>query len=193
LNLKSDSFNLNRLQEIDMKKVEALKRAVSEGTYTVPAEDLAPKLMESMFQNTILDETSIGASASQLEAEEQYSPQHTDAPEIPGGAMINRKDSQLVSVHLTDRLAGADRTWAELASTEFGQQRPMATLKFGEKEAWYVDRQYEVAQGREPAGAHACFEAAREYSPLRADRDRPTASPAGNQVQPGAGGRAPGD
>jgi Anti-sigma-28 factor, FlgM len=76
-----------------MKKVEALKKAVSEGTYTVPAEDLAPKLMESMFQNTILDETSIGASVSALEAEDQYSPQHSDTPEVPGGAMVNRKDS----------------------------------------------------------------------------------------------------
>jgi hypothetical protein len=76
-----------------MKKVEALKKAVSEGTYTVPAEDLAPKLMESMFQNNILDETSIEPSVSQLTAEDQHSPQHTDAPEIPGGAMINRKDS----------------------------------------------------------------------------------------------------
>jgi hypothetical protein len=58
--LKPDSINLNRLQEIDMKKVEALKKAVSEGTYTVPAEDLAPKLMESMFQNTILDANIFG-------------------------------------------------------------------------------------------------------------------------------------
>ena len=92
--MKSDSFNLNRLDEIDMKKVEALKKAVSEGTYTVPAEDLVPKLMESLFQNTILDETSIGVAVSQLEAKDQYSPQHSDdAPEIPGGAMINRKDS----------------------------------------------------------------------------------------------------
>jgi hypothetical protein len=91
--LKSDSFHLNRLQEVDMKKVEALKKAVSEGTYTVPAEDLVPKLMESMFQNTIFDETSIEASFTPLEAEDQHSPQHTDAPEIPGGAMINRKES----------------------------------------------------------------------------------------------------
>jgi hypothetical protein len=91
--LKSDSFNLNRLQEIDMKKVEALKKAVSEGTYTVPAEGLVPKLMESLFRNTILDETSIGVSASQLEAEDRHRPQHSDAPEIPGGAMVNRNDS----------------------------------------------------------------------------------------------------
>jgi hypothetical protein len=90
--LKSDSLDLNRLQEIDMKKVEALKRAVSEGTYTVPAEELAPKLMQSMFQNTILDENSIGASVSQLEAEDHYRPQHSDAPEIPG-AIVNRKGS----------------------------------------------------------------------------------------------------
>jgi Anti-sigma-28 factor, FlgM len=90
--LKSDSINLNRLQEIDMKKVEALKKAVSEGTYTVPAEDLVPKLMELLFQNTILDETSIGVSVSQLEAEDQDSPQHSDAREIPGGVMANRND-----------------------------------------------------------------------------------------------------
>jgi hypothetical protein len=83
--LKPDSLDLNHLQEIDMKKVEALKKAVSEGTYTVPAEDLAPKLMESMFQNTIPDETPIGVSVSQLEAEDHYSPQHSHAPGIPGG------------------------------------------------------------------------------------------------------------
>jgi hypothetical protein len=94
LRLKSDSLHLNRPQEIDMKKVEALKKAVSEGTYIVPAEDLAPKLMESMFQNIILGETLIEASVSQLEAEDQYSPQHIDAPEIPGGAKIYRKASQ---------------------------------------------------------------------------------------------------
>jgi Anti-sigma-28 factor, FlgM len=92
--LKSDSFNLNRLQEIDMKKVEALKKAVSEGTYTVPAEDLVPKLIESLFQNTVLEETPIGVLVSQLEAEDQHSPQHSDVPEIPGGAMVNRKDSR---------------------------------------------------------------------------------------------------
>jgi anti-sigma28 factor (negative regulator of flagellin synthesis) len=44
--LKADSVNLNPLQEINMKKVKALKKAVSDGTYAVPAEDLAPKLME---------------------------------------------------------------------------------------------------------------------------------------------------
>jgi hypothetical protein len=119
LNLKSDTFNLNRLQEIDMKKVEALKKAVSEGTYNVPAEDLVPKLMESMFQNTILDATSIGVSISQLEAEDQHCPQHTDAPEIARGAMVNRKDSHLASMHRTDRLAGADRNVGR-AGTGFG-------------------------------------------------------------------------
>jgi Anti-sigma-28 factor, FlgM len=91
--LKSDSLDLNRLQEIDLKKVEALKKAVSEGTYTVPAEDLAPRLLESMFQNAIFAETSIGASVSELEAEDRYRPQHSDAPKIAGGAMVNRKDS----------------------------------------------------------------------------------------------------
>ena len=60
--MKPDSLDVNHLQEIDMKKVEALKKAVSEGSYTVPAEDLAPKLMESMFQNIVLDEDSRVAS-----------------------------------------------------------------------------------------------------------------------------------
>jgi Anti-sigma-28 factor, FlgM len=91
--LKSDSFDLSRLQEIDMKKVEALKKAVSEGTYIVPAEDLVPKLIESLFQNTILDEISIGVSVSPLEAEDQQSPQRIDVPGIPSGAKINREDS----------------------------------------------------------------------------------------------------
>jgi hypothetical protein len=91
--LKSDNFNLNSLQEIDMKKVEALKRAVSEGTYTVPAEDLVPKLIEPLFQNTILDETPLEVSVSELEAEDQHSPQHRDAPKIPGGAMVNSSHS----------------------------------------------------------------------------------------------------
>jgi hypothetical protein len=105
--LKSDSLHLNRPQEIDIKKVEALKKAVSEGTYTVPAEDLAPKLMESMFRNTILDETSIEASVSQLEAEGQ-SAQHTDAPEIPGAIDKPQRFPILVDAP-DDRLAGADR------------------------------------------------------------------------------------
>jgi hypothetical protein len=54
---------------MEMEKVEALKKAVSEGNYTVPAEDLAPKLMESMFLNTILDEAPNWTSDSQLEAD----------------------------------------------------------------------------------------------------------------------------
>jgi hypothetical protein len=45
-------------------------------------------------------------------------------------------------MHLTDRLAGADRNVAAELAPDLGQQRPMAMpLKFGEKEAWYVDRQ----------------------------------------------------
>jgi hypothetical protein len=83
LSLKPDSLDVNDLQEIDMKKIEALKKAVSAGTYTVPAEDLAPKLMESMFQNTILDETPIGASVSQLEVEDHYRPQRAMLRKFP--------------------------------------------------------------------------------------------------------------
>jgi hypothetical protein len=67
-----------------MKKVEALKKAVSEGTYSVPAEDLAPKLMESMFQNSIFDEAPDRASGSRLEADDQLNPQQPAALEVPG-------------------------------------------------------------------------------------------------------------
>jgi hypothetical protein len=96
--LKSDSLDLSYLQEIDMKKVVALKKAVSEGTYTVPAVDLAPKLLESMFRNTILDEAPNRASGSQLETNDQVNPQQRAALEIPGGEMVSRKDSRSASV-----------------------------------------------------------------------------------------------
>jgi flagellar biosynthesis anti-sigma factor FlgM len=98
LSLKHDSLDLNHLQEIDMKKVEALKKAVSEGTYTVPAEDLAPKLMESMFRNTLLDEAPNRASDSQLETNYQVNPQQRAVLEIPGGEMVSRKDLRSASV-----------------------------------------------------------------------------------------------
>jgi hypothetical protein len=98
LNLKRDSVNLNHLQEIDMKKVEALKKAVSDGTYAVPAEDLAPKLMESMFQNTILDETPNRVSGSQLEAKDRFNPSNNEGLEIPGGEIVSRKGSHSASM-----------------------------------------------------------------------------------------------
>jgi hypothetical protein len=94
LSLKPDSLDLNHVQEIDMKKVGALKKAVSEGTYTVPARDLAPKLMESVFRNAILDETPVGASVSQLETNDKVNPHQRAALEIPGGEMVSRKDSR---------------------------------------------------------------------------------------------------
>jgi anti-sigma28 factor (negative regulator of flagellin synthesis) len=62
--LKPDTLDLNHLQEINKKKVDALKKAVSEGTYTVPAEDVVAKLMESMFRSTILHEAPNMASTS---------------------------------------------------------------------------------------------------------------------------------
>jgi hypothetical protein len=77
------NFHLNQIPDTDMKKVEALKKAVSEGTYTVAAEDLAPKLMESMFRNTILDDAPNGASGSQLEADDQVNAQQYG---VPGGS-----------------------------------------------------------------------------------------------------------
>ena len=81
--MKSDSLDLNHLQ-LNMKKVEALKKAVSEGTYTVPAEDLAPKLMESMFKNAIFDQAPNTASGSRLETGDQLNPQQPPALEVPG-------------------------------------------------------------------------------------------------------------
>jgi hypothetical protein len=92
--LKPDSLEVNDLQDTDMKKVEALKKAVSEGTYTVPTEALVAKLMESMFRNINLDEAPNGASGSQLEADDQVNPQQRVSPEVPGGAMVSRKDSR---------------------------------------------------------------------------------------------------
>jgi hypothetical protein len=90
--LKPENFDLNQIRETDMRKVEALKQAVSEGTYTVPPEDLAPKLMESMFRNTIFDEAPNMASGSQLEADDRVNPQQRAAPKVPAGAMVSRKD-----------------------------------------------------------------------------------------------------
>jgi hypothetical protein len=82
--LKPDSVNLNHFQEIDMKKVEALKKAVSDGTYAVSAEDLVPKLMESMFQNAIFDKAPNTAPGSRLEAEDQLIPPQPAAVKVPG-------------------------------------------------------------------------------------------------------------
>jgi Anti-sigma-28 factor, FlgM len=59
------------LTEIDIKKVETLREAVSNGTYAVRPEDLAPKIMEHMLQSGILDETSITASTLHLEPKDQ--------------------------------------------------------------------------------------------------------------------------
>jgi hypothetical protein len=92
--LKPNNFGLNQIPDKDMKKVEALKNAVSKGTYTVPAEDLAPKLMESMFRNFILDQAPNGAAGSQLEADDRLNPEQRSAPEVPGGARESRKDSR---------------------------------------------------------------------------------------------------
>jgi hypothetical protein len=92
--LNPDNIDINQISDTDMKKVEALKKAVSEGTYTVPAEDLVAKLVESMFRSTNLDGAPNGASGSQLEADDQVNPQQRAAPEAPGGAMVSRKDSR---------------------------------------------------------------------------------------------------
>jgi hypothetical protein len=93
-----DSLVPNHIEGADMKKLEALKKAVSEGSYAVSAEDLTPKLLESMFRNIILDETANRPSSSQLEASDQFNPQNNDGLKIPGDAMVHHKDSRLVSV-----------------------------------------------------------------------------------------------
>jgi hypothetical protein len=90
--LNPDKHNLKQIPDTDMKKVEALKKVISDGNYTVPAEDLVPKLMESVFRNTILDEAPNGVSGSQLEADDQA------AAEVNGGAMISRNGLRSASV-----------------------------------------------------------------------------------------------
>jgi hypothetical protein len=89
--LNPDNCNLKQIPDTNMRKVEALKRVISEGSYTVPAEDLAPKLMESVFRNTILDEAPHGASDSQLDADDQAT------PKVNGGAMVSQNDSHSAS------------------------------------------------------------------------------------------------
>jgi anti-sigma28 factor (negative regulator of flagellin synthesis) len=66
LNVTSQDSDPNHLEDHHTSKLEALKKAVSEGTYAVSVEDLAPKIMESMLQNTIIGETTNRASTSQL-------------------------------------------------------------------------------------------------------------------------------
>jgi hypothetical protein len=78
----------------DMRKVEALKKAVSEGTYVVAAEDLAPKLIESVFPNTILDEASNGASTPQSVAAGRANLQQSAEPDVPDSKVVNRQDSR---------------------------------------------------------------------------------------------------
>jgi hypothetical protein len=107
--LKPDSLNLNHLQEVDMKKVEALKKAVSDRTYAVPAEDLALKLMESMFQNAIFDEAPNTASGSRLEAEDRLNPQQPAALEVPGVDASDGSPS-----------GSGSKRWPRQASTGFG-------------------------------------------------------------------------
>jgi hypothetical protein len=92
LSLNPDNYDLKQIPDTDMKKVEALKQVISEGNYTVPAEDLAPKLIESLFRNTILDDAPNGASASQPEVTEQAT------PKANGGGLVNQNGSHSVSV-----------------------------------------------------------------------------------------------
>src|ERR1700730_10402044 len=74
LSLNPDNYDLTQIPDTDTRKVEALRKAISDGYYTVPAENLAPKLMESLFRNTILDEDPNGPSGSQLEIDDRAAP-----------------------------------------------------------------------------------------------------------------------
>jgi hypothetical protein len=88
-----------------MKKLEALKEALSEGTDAVSAEDLLPRIMESMFRDTTFGETPNKASSSQLVAGGQFNPQDNDGRKVPGGGMVSYKESRLASVP-SDRSPG---------------------------------------------------------------------------------------
>jgi hypothetical protein len=92
VSLNPDNYNLKQISDTDMKKVEALKKLISEGNYTVPAEDLVPKLMESVFRNTILDEAPNGALGSRWETGDQA------VHNVSGGAVPGRNDSRSASV-----------------------------------------------------------------------------------------------
>jgi Anti-sigma-28 factor, FlgM len=87
-----DNYDLKQIPDTDMKRVEALKKAISEGNYTVPAEDLAPKLLESVFRSNILDEDSNGRLGSKLKAGDQA------ASKGNGGAMVDQNGSRSTSV-----------------------------------------------------------------------------------------------
>jgi hypothetical protein len=69
--LEKDHLGSNDLIEtVNMVKLEKLKNTASNGTYTVRAEDLAPKLMEYMFQSLISLDPPIDDSTSRLPPED---------------------------------------------------------------------------------------------------------------------------
>ena len=59
------------IETTDMKRLEKIKKTVSNGTYAVPVEELAPRLMRHMLQVSTFHETSIGDSTTRLEPEDQ--------------------------------------------------------------------------------------------------------------------------
>jgi Anti-sigma-28 factor, FlgM len=100
-----EDLDPNHIEDAHMKKLEALKKALSEGTYAVSAEDLAPKIMQSMLRDTIFGNK---ASGSQLAAGGRFNPQDNDGQKIPGGEMVSHKESGSVSVP-SDRSPGGWR------------------------------------------------------------------------------------
>jgi hypothetical protein len=59
------------IETTDMKRLEKIKKTVSNGTYAVPVEELAPRLMRHMLQVSTFHGTSIGDSTTRLEPEDQ--------------------------------------------------------------------------------------------------------------------------
>jgi hypothetical protein len=85
------------LSDIDTKKVETLRKAVSDGAYAVRAEDVAPKLMQYMLRNTNLDKTSVKAFTLHLKPQDQL-PDHANAPGMSCGRVTNLENSPSASV-----------------------------------------------------------------------------------------------
>jgi hypothetical protein len=58
------------IETVNLKKLENLKDAVSNGTYAVRAEDLAPKLLEHLLQFLLSPGAPIEDSTSRLASED---------------------------------------------------------------------------------------------------------------------------
>jgi flagellar biosynthesis anti-sigma factor FlgM len=50
----------NELGEVRLEKIERLKAAIANGTYSVSAADLAEKMIESMFERKLIEKSEGG-------------------------------------------------------------------------------------------------------------------------------------